>query len=223
MLDRYYEVKACKTDIYYFVELIKRELPDVSEEDLICIGKGMSFIRKVYAYPDKDKAHYYNCLVTDMLSLMHSFSKFSVRIYYTEFRSVIENFVRVILKFENNNAMGVRNMFSKLKKEYNLSSKQFIDYLEGEYGKCCEIIHSNCNADLPIYQYYEEIMRSDELDLKRISSIIRQLANFYNSCKKFIVFNDYEQMDKAFYNQKEVLKYLLGEKNYIVYLKMDLR
>ncbi|CUO13287.1 hypothetical protein EAI89_19110 [Eubacterium sp. am_0171] len=216
MLNRYREVDVCKEDINQFISFVKME--DVSDTDLACIAKGILFIKKAYAFPEKKQEHYYNCLVTDMISLMDSFKKSSLRVYYTFFRSVIENFVRVVLRYENINATGVRNMFTELRNRYTYS-KEFIDYVEGEYGKCCEVIHSNYNADLKMYQYYEEIVKSDELSMENKVMLIKQLVTFYKSCKKFIVNNECMQISSAFHNQKEVLYYLLGKKLYEVYAK----
>lgn len=212
MLNRYREVEKCKEDIQHFILLVQKEMTDIPESDLTCIIKGMSFIKKVYAFPQKSQEHYYNCLVTDMLGIIHAFSKSSLRVYYTFYRSIIENFVRVILRYENTNATGVRNMFTELRNKYDITDKNFIDYIEGEYGKCCEVIHSNRNANLTMYEYYEEIIAADELDFKKIKELFKQLAGFYNLCKRFIIINDYEQVNESFHNQKEVLYYLIGQK-----------
>ncbi len=218
MLNRYREVERCKEDIQQFIALVKEEMEDIPEADLICILKGMSFVKKVYAFPERSNEHYYNCLITDMLGIIHTFSKSSLRVYYTFFRSIIENLVRVILRYENTNATGVRNMFAELRSKYEANNKKFIDYIEGEYGKCCEVIHSNRNADLTMYEYYEEIINADELDFKKIKGLFKQLAGFYNLCKHFIIMNDYEKVSESFHNQKEVLCYLIGQKNYNEYL-----
>ncbi len=218
MLNRYREVDKCREDIQQFVILVKKEMKDIPESDLVCILKGMAFIKKVYAFPERNNEHYYNCLITDMLGIIHAFSKSSLRVYYTFFRSIIENLVRVILKYENTNATGVRNMFAELRDKYNQNCKEFIDYIEGEYGKCCEVIHSNQRADLTMYKYYEEIINEDELDIRKIRSLFKQLVRFYDFCKQFMIKENCEQVSEAFHNQKEVLKYLLGQRNYDEYL-----
>ena len=48
-----------------------------------------------------------------MLVLVHSLSQNSIRIYYVTFRSLIENLIRVLLKYDDMNATGVRNMFTE--------------------------------------------------------------------------------------------------------------
>lgn len=222
MLNRFRQVEKCKEDIEQFSKMVQKELINVQDKDLRAIAKGMLFIKKVYAYRDDKMQHYYNCLITDILNLIHSCSKNSARIYYTFFRSAIENLVRVILRYENTNSTGVRNMFKELCERYG-SSNEIINYLEGEYGKCCEVIHSNCNADLPIYVYYEDIVKLDEIDQKMVNSLLRQLVTFYKKCEKFIVINECAQVEEAFANQKEVLRYLIGEKEYQEFLSISNR
>lgn len=218
MLNRYREVERCKEDIGQFIEIAQEDIADLEYNDIVSIVKGMMFIKKTYAFPEQKRQHYYECLVTDILNLIHTFSQNSIRVYYTTYRSLIENLVRVILRYENTNATGVRNMFNELRDKFESSNKEFIDYIEGEYGKCCEVIHSNYKANLPIYEYYEEIIKVDELSIKKKSSMAKQLSSFYLKCKMFMVKNDYIQVNNAFHNQKEVLFFLIGKNLYNIFI-----
>ena len=220
MLNRFRQVEKCKEDIEQFSKMVQKELINVQDKDLRAIAKKMIFIKRVYAYRDDNIQYYYNCLITDILNLIHSFSKKSIRIYYTYLRSIIENFVRVLLKYENTNSTGVRKMFEELHDRFRMSN-EIINYLEGEYGKCCEVIHSNRNAELPMYEYYEDIIKTDEIDKNRMDSLLRQLVTFYKKCEKLIIINDCRQVEKAFANQKEVLSYLVGKENYQEFLKIS--
>ncbi|MEX2995077.1 hypothetical protein [[Clostridium] scindens] len=221
MLNRYRGVEVCKADIKEFVNLVREDRVNIPNNDLVSIAKCMLFIKKMYAFPETRREHYYNCLVTDMFNLIHSFNKDSLRVYYTFFRSTIENLVRVVLGYENTNATGVRNMFKELRDRYEKAEKEFIDYLEGEYGKCCEVIHSNYNVNLTMYQYYEGIKKTDELDKEQLLKLSKQLVTFYRLCKQFLVKCNHEQINDVFHNQKEVLGFLLGKKDYECYLNYN--
>lgn len=218
MLNRYREVDACKKDIEDFICMVSSENLYIVKEDLTSIAKGITFIKKVYAYQNAEHEHYYNCLITDMISLIHSFSLNSLRVYYITLRSLIENLLRVMLKYNNVNATGVRKMFEEFHSKYK-NTDNFIDYVEGEYGKCCEVVHSNHNTSMPMYFYYQDILKNDELGQEKVSQLLKQLVTFFNKCKKYIVDENINDVDNAFYSQKEVLYYLLGKKNYELFEK----
>lgn len=219
LLNRYREVDKCKEDIQQFLTIASGDIKNIEQKDAICIIKNMMFIKKTYSFPDSTKQHYYDCLITDILTLIHTYSQKSIRVYYTTYRSLIENLVRVILRYDNTNATGVRNMFQEFRSKYDATDKAFIDYIEGEYGKCCNVVHSNYKAHLTMYEYYEEIVNADELSIEKLKTYARQLADFYIKCKKFIINNDVIQVDNAFHNQREVLKYLIGNIDYGIFLR----
>lgn len=221
MLNRYREVDKCKEDIEQFCLIAHEDIKYIEQKEIICIAKGMMFIKKVYAFPESSRQHYYNCLLSDILILVHTYSQKSLRVYYTTYRSLIENFVRVFLRYKNTNGTGVRNMFKEFRDIYGDENKLFVDYLEGEYGKCCNVVHSNYKAHLTMYEYYEEIVSVDELDEKRIKTISRQLAEFYRKCREFIIANDVIQVNNAFHNQRELLKYLLGDRDYTIFKNLS--
>ena len=178
------------------------------------IAKVMIFLKKTYSFPDANYEHYYNRLISDMICLIHSLGKNSLKGYYTTMRSLIENFVRVMLKYDDANATGIRNMFAELRNKMVVNSKEYMDYIEGEYGKCCDIVHSNKQANLPIYAYYEEIISRDEITEALKSDMLKNLITFYRKIKEFVIMNNSEMVNSAFQNKKELLSYLIGEKSY---------
>lgn len=214
MLERYRDIGICKNDINVFLELVENDIGSVPEERMRNIAKGILFNKKIFEYKNLLLKHYYECLLSDMLSLIHSLGVKSNRLFFTTYRSLIENFIRVCLKYEETNETGVRNMFGEFRSKYNSSEKEFIDYLEGEYGKCCNVVHSNIQGNLEMYSYYEELLQSDEMDESMINEGLQTMSTFYNKCKKFIVESNSVLMDEMFYNHKELLKYLIGESNY---------
>ena len=214
MLERYRDTELCKKDISDFIELVERDIGCIHKEKMRCIAKGIIFNKKVFEYKDSQLMHYYHCLLSDMLNLIHSLGIKSKRLFYITYRSLIEDFIRVCLKYEDMNMTGVRNMFTEFRDEYISSGKEFLDYLEGEYGKCCNVVHSNIQGNLSVYLYYEDLLQNDEMDEKMRDDCINTICTFYNKCKKFIVKSNPQLVDKMFYNHKELLRYLIGESNY---------
>ena len=150
MLERYRDVDLYKEDIDNFLKFVKEDVGNISENQLRSIAKGIILFKRIFIQKNPVYFHYSECLISDALSLVHACGVKSQRLYYTTYRSLIENFTRVLLGYDNTNDTGVRNMFKELRDQYEDTGKEFIDYLEGEYGKCCNVIHSNIKANLQL-------------------------------------------------------------------------
>ena len=215
MLKRYRDIEICKKDIEFFIELVQKDIGNAPEVKLKSIAKGVIFFKRVFLYEDSVHCHYSKCLISDSLNLVHSLGIKSRKLYYTTYRSFIENFVRVLLKYDNLNDTGVRNMVTELRDKYGDEGKIFIDYLEGEYGKCCKVIHSNIKADLQLYSYYEELLETDEM--RDAIDYINIFETFCNKCKTFVIKQESSLVNNCFYNHKELLSFLIGRKNYTIF------
>lgn len=214
MLNRYRDIELCKEDINSFLNFVKKDVGNISESQLRSIAKGIILFKRIFMQKDPAYFHYSECLISDALSLVHACGIKSQRLYYTTYRSLIENFTRVLLEYDNSNDTGVRNMFKELHGQYENGGKDFIDYLEGEYGKCCNVIHSNIKANLQLYSYYEDIVLSDEMNEKTINYCVNALNTFFNKVKEFIIKNIPQLLNDSFYNHRELLAFLIGKENY---------
>ena len=215
MLERYRDIELYKEDIDNFLMLVKEDVGKISESQIRSIAKGIILFKRIFMKKDTAYSHYSECLISDVLSLVHAYGIKSQRLYYTTYRSLIENFTRVLLGYDNANDTGVRNMFRELRNRYEDTGKDFLDYLEGEYGKCCNVIHSNIKADIQLYSYYENIVSSDEMDEKTINACVNALNTFCNKAKMFMIENIPQLVNDSFYNHKELLAFLIGKENYL--------
>lgn len=220
MLERYRDIAVYKEDMNLFVELVQNDIGNVSEIQLRSIAKGIIFFKRLFLEEDSVRHHYSECFISDLLSLIHSLGVGSQRLYYTTYRSMMENFARVLLKYDNLNDIGVRNMINELRDKYKDEGKTFIDYLEGEYGKCCDVIHSNIKADLCLYAYYADFLKIDKMKDTMTSKYINIFDTFCNKCKQFIIVNETSLVNDCFYNHKELLSFLIGKKNYTIFESM---
>ena len=211
MLNRYYEADNCKKDIERFCNMVCGD-KRIQKSKITCVAKNVLFLKKFfYFYVDNNQTHYYSCLINDMLVLVHSLSQNSIRIYYVTFRSLIENLIRVLLKYDDMNATGVRNMFTEFAEN---SCKEYYSYLEGEYGKCCNVVHSNANFTLPMYSFYEELLLADEVNDKIIDAFCDSMMTFYKKLKDFLIDNKPDDIWAAFRNNNEVLYTRVGQRDY---------
>ena len=118
MLERYREIAVYKEDIDFFIKLVQNDIGSVSEIQLRSIAKAIIFFKRLFLEEDSQHHHYAECFISDLLNLLHSLCGESQRLYYTTYRSLIENFVRVLLKYDNSNDTGVRNMINELRDKY---------------------------------------------------------------------------------------------------------
>ncbi len=160
---------------------------------------------------DKE-SHFREVMIDDMLFLMLSIQKKELRLFYYVYRSLIENLHRVILRYENEDNTGVRKTFENAKIKY--PNSDFFDYLNGEYSKCCNSVHSNINSDVDIHKYYDEIENVELMNDVKQKQLIDEITTFYKKCLKFFVINEYEMIYERFNNNNEVLVYLIGPKLY---------
>ena len=214
MLERYRDVDLYKEDIDNFLKFVKEDVGNISENQLRSIAKGIILFKRIFIQKNPVYFLYSECLISDVLSLVHGCVVISLRLYYTTYRSLIENFTRVLLGYDNTNDTGVRNMFKELRDQYEDTGKEFIDYLEGEYGKCCNVIHSNIKANLQLYSYYEDIVSFDDMNEKAISFCVYALNTFFNKAKEFMIENTSQLVSDSFYYHKELLAFLIGKENY---------
>ena len=73
-----------------------------------------------------------------------------------------------------------------------------------------------------MYSYYDELLQADEMGEKNVESCLQIMNTFYVKCKKFLIKNKKILIDEEFYNHKELLKYLLGDKDYNEFEKIDI-
>ena len=208
MINRYYNKIEYSKEVDKFTAQIK-----IKDNNIKSIVKSMIFFKKIFQNEVNGFYHYKEAFINDMLHLLYSIELKSRRMYYVSFRSLIENLLRILLELPDNDETGVRNLFCSSTQKFE---RKFIQYLNGEYGKCCNFIHSNIKSDVKLCQYYDDVTRV--MNNKELTSTVLNIVSFYNECKKFFANYKYEDIYNEFFNQNEVLKFLLGEKFYTIYI-----
>lgn len=177
------------------------------------IAKKILFLKEVLG--GIGKAHYSSCFIYDSLLLMHVLSQKSHRIIYVTYRSFIENFFRIMLQLEDEDRTGVCQLIELMKNKYtNPKEKGICIYLSSEYSECCNFVHSNIKAEMNIYEYYKDIITSDEIDDRKMRKIINRIMKCMNKVVELIILTQPQLVDRVFYRRKQQLKYLIGEGTY---------
>ncbi|MGR9527403.1 hypothetical protein ACSS31_27350 (plasmid) [Priestia megaterium] len=144
----YVEVKICKEEINNLIKYIedyaiksKGSTIDNKTKDFYrVISKQIIFFKKVLnAYP---KTYFIKVIISDFLSLILNDIKLETRYYYLNQRSIIENYMRLILKDDQYVTHITRQSFLDLKQknQSNLSEKEYTKIMN-EYKIACSYIH----------------------------------------------------------------------------------
>ncbi|OOR27577.1 hypothetical protein [Bacillus wiedmannii] len=186
----------------------QKELP--LKNEIKSIAKYIIFLKE-YA-GNHEKMHYKQYMIFDLLTVMHSLTQTSKRHVYYNLRSFIENVVRTILDFEDDDETGVRKLFELIENRYEKSAPilNLLDYLKGEYSKCCDYVHSNQKAGVTIHLYYTEILSSDDLNEHTLRSLIRSLLTMLQKVTELLLYIEANFIEGVFHRRKQELNYLIG-------------
>jgi hypothetical protein len=218
LLHRYSESNQYKKEIETFIQSVNNKRQIHNESSLSNIGKSILFFKILFQSKDEGKKHYMDAAINDMFSLVYILTAESERSFYSTFRSLIENMIRVILDFENNNEKGINAMFKDFKKIY---PTEYIYYLEGEYSKFCDVVHSNIRSDISLSAYFEEVEQNSQINDDKVEVFCKKMVTFYRKSKEFYINNKTELIMNKFYNQDEVLCLLLGQSYYTMYKQKE--
>lgn len=218
MLSKYADFSELKIEIETYLEMLSsfKELPCMKE--IKSITKYILFLNQFTQ--NKENMHYKNFMIYDVLMLMHSLTQNSVRNFFNTYRSFIENFIRTMLELNDNDETGVRELFKRLRDfETNEKIKEIIDFIEGEYSKGCEFVHSNINADMPVFTYYSDIIKTDEMNERKVTQLVMKVLTLMKKITLFIIYIYSNRIEGIFYRRKQELRFLIGDKNYTIFEK----
>lgn len=218
VLSKYDTCKVVKQEVAEYILMLNKNKQLNNEQNLRGIVKRILFLKTLCS--NGVDGHYKNFMIYDLLSVMHALTLDSKRNFYNTYRSLIENFIRFTLELSDSDETGIRNLFAQFTHKFlNDITEEIIVYIEGEYGKCCDYVHSNIRADLVIAQYYDDMLKTEEMNSTKIASLIREILTFMQQITVFMICVSPETIDSAFFRRKQELKYLIGDSNYEMFIK----
>ncbi|WP_346867124.1 MULTISPECIES: hypothetical protein [unclassified Clostridium] len=213
------EMNGLKDDINQFISLLNKDktLPD--EKELKYISKGILFQKNFFIINSKHNIHYKNFMIYDLLLMMHTLTQNSVLNFYNAYRSYIENFIRSFLDIKDNDETGVNALFKMFKEKTkdNQNMKEVADFIDGEYSKSCDYIHSNIRAKMKIHLYYMDIVKSDEMNDAKISKFIGMVKTLLVMTNRLVLIMFPLKVEAIYYRKYEELEYLIGSKMFKKY------
>ncbi|MGG4236974.1 hypothetical protein ABEW02_08810 [Bacillus safensis] len=211
-------IPELKAEINNFLALVcsKKALPQ--QPELVSISKLIIVSKTVIDHLPSN--HYRSSFFHDLLSLMHSLSSSnSIRYYNFVLRSLLENFHRCMLKLGNSDETGINELFRENTTQFatDVRTKQLFDYLSGEYGKCCLVVHSNIKAHNNIHKYFCETIQNDDFTLQVLKTVINNIKNILSSMIELLIIVHPGILENSFYRRKQELNYLLGKRLYNIF------
>ena len=217
---KYVEITHLKEEIdelWAFIKLYSEEidgevLEQRDQEFYRFIAKQIVFFKKILiTYP---KSYFVRVLISDLYSLIINDIKKEKRYYYLNQRSIIENYIRMIVKNEENNSHITRKSFLDLK-EHNPIKESEYGKLMNEYKIACSYIHGGEKmSEYLVTNFEESIKLSTTISQRQRKNQIYQFTDLINILNGLFLSNNYEDVDSAFHRSKVVLKYLMGN-NYL--------
>ncbi|QNF28530.1 hypothetical protein [Metabacillus elymi] len=205
-------------DVEKFLTLINAKERGWDEEILKNIACSTMFFK--YIEDSTSDTHYIKSLVQDALSVIDSLCQKSQRYYYFILRSYIENFLRVLLKLKDDDAMGVMKLFKNTKRllEQFEGASLIFDQMEQQYDECSLFVHSNIKADDEISEFLKNILTRNDFDEPfKVNNSLLKFNSLLNSSVKLFLISHTQTVDSCFYRKKEILKKILSEENYQIF------
>lgn len=208
-----------KDDVDQFLLLINREKNLGNCNDLKYISKGIIFQKSFFVSNCERNKHYKEFLIYDLLLIMRMLTQNSVLNFYNAYRSYIENFIRSILDIEDDDETGVNALFRRFKEitKDNPYMKEVADFIDGEYSKACDYIHSNIRAEMEIHLYYIDIVKSDEMNETKINKFIGMIKTLLVMTNRLVLIMFHLKVESIYYRKYEELEYLIGAKMFRKY------
>ncbi|URJ39598.1 hypothetical protein [Paenibacillus polymyxa] len=217
---KYVGVEICKEEINSLAQYLEDysighnnvTIDQRTKEFYRFISKQIIFFKFILkAYP---KTYSIKVIISDFLSLILNDLKSETRYYYLNQRSVIENYMRMILKDEINSTHITKQSFLNLKQqnETELSEKEY-NKIINEYKIACSFIHGGDFLRVHLVSNFEECLESKtKMSERQRKNQISQFMEMVNILNKLFLIHNNEEVDSSFHRNKVTLEYLMGKR-----------
>lgn len=212
----YNEVDFIKSDIKMFVDHLiefgEQHSVLFSQADISffsLISKHIIFFK--YMYQPNQLGRFYKVLISDGYYFIISIIKRETRYIYVNERSIIENYLRIMINKTIEEDHITENIFRLVKEQYSaiLTDKDF-SLLKTEYITSCEYIHGGNIMDESLSWVFDECVQNNRnfKDINKYYIRIQRILKIFDS----MIMHIYkEEVNGAFHRRKSVLEYLLGK------------
>lgn len=213
----YNEVDARKIEIEKFIEYIKGmdfkhfSIEKYDEVFFIYISKHIMFFK--YMSFGTFNERYYKVLISDCYYFILAILKVEKRYMYLNERSIIENYIRLIVDISVENDHVTENSFIKLKsrkEKYNVTDDEY-SLIRSEYVEACGYVHGASSIDETLSYVFDECI-NNKFALKDRAKYYDRIKALLKSFDRMLIIEYAEIISGCFHRKKAVLEYLLGKK-----------
>jgi hypothetical protein len=217
---KYVGLVDCKDEINNLIDYIEKYgiesgdaiIDNRTKEFYRFISKQIIFFKYILnAYP---KTYSIKVIISDFLSLILNDIKLETRYYYLNQRSIIENYMRMILQDEKNISHITKQSFLDLRQqnELNLSALEY-NKITNEYKIACSFIHGGDYLRVHLVSNFEECLESKtKISERKRKNQISQFIDLTNILNKLFLIHNTEVIDNSFHRSKVTLEYLMGKR-----------
>lgn len=222
------ELDRIKFHIRDFLNIISQrnrlnDYQQIDKDFFSFIAKHIFFFR--YLYNNDENTHFYRALISDLYCLILSIIQNNIRYIYLNERSIIENYMRVIMQEKIKDNQVTTSLFKEMSEqlqqipEVNFTKDDF-SKLKNAYRTSCNYIHGGNLLNDNLVFVLEEYDNMSFLlsDRKYFYSQLQIVFKIYD---KILMYKKNEYINLCFHRKKSILKYLLGKKytDFLIYIR----
>ena len=213
----YLEIKEIKSNIKQFLDEIQRiahnQQFEYAQEDrdfFSFIAKHIIFFK--YLYKGAQGVYFYKVLISDLYYLILSIIKCEIRYMYVNERSVIENYMRVImgvsLEYSHITEAVFQEMHDKIF-QCNFTEAEY-SLIKNEYVTSCEYIHGGNILNDNLAYVFDECVNNN-FTIKEKGKYYIRLQNILKIFDKLIIAEKTLYINGCYHRKKSVMEYLVGK------------
>lgn len=214
----YYEVEQTKLNIRQFILTLQNFAEEngftISQSDkdfFSVISKHIVFYK--YMYEDNEIGRYYKVLISDCYYCIISLIKHEYRYMYVNQRSIIENYLRLIVNKSVEQNHITEKIFEEIKSGPFDFSKIPFSLIKNEYATACGYIHGGKALDSDLSFNFNECLKN-EREFKDKNKYFLRMQKVLKALDYMLITIYKEDVNGAFHRRKTLLEYLLG-KSYV--------
>lgn len=209
----YGEILRTKQNIELFISNLKsiseKEAYKYETQDIdffIFISKEIIFLKNLYLYGKQ--IYIFAVLISDFYNYILSILKNEHRYIYLNERSIIENYIRLIL-YRNTQHFTFES-FDTLKETYpDILDNDTFSLLKSEYREACGYIHGGDILKESLSFYFDSCMIK-KIDFKNKGKYYNRISRLLKIYNRILIKKYPQFINDVFHRRKSFLKYLLG-------------
>ncbi len=213
----YSEINTIKQNIKSFIikifDLAKENnrIVDKNEEEFfIYLSKHIVFFK--YLYLGLGKNYFYKVIISDIYNFMFSIIKNDIRYIYVNERSIIENYIRAIMRKTIEDDHVTNKLFLDMKAKNFLFNFTEDDYslIKSQYSTACNYIHGGEALDHCLVYFFNDCL-FDKKEIAEKHKYYQRIRNILKIFDKMLISEYGKNISSCFHRQKSVFEYLLGK------------